>query len=172
MNNLKEKFFLCRNFAMTKGSNQRFLPQNGKKSPEFQRSMWPQLLENLKVFTYDVLFALHHTVALNCYRLFGEFRKQRQQISTYRLIHINCPYYSPNGGSFSRIHQHTAHKRGSISRIHQPKGGPPLNFNNQKEIPSTKKGQFLWIQRYTVLFLKVQNSKTFMTSNKHAPQTL
>ena len=91
---LKEIFFLCRNFAKAKGSNQRFLPQNGEKSPEFQRFLWPQLLENLKVFTYDersytkvaVLFALHHTVALNFYRLFGEFRKQRQ----YVLAHLSA----------------------------------------------------------------------------------
>lgn len=83
---LKNSSIYSENFAKSKGSNQRFLPQNGKKSPEFQRFLWPQLLENLKVFTYDersytkvaVLFALHHTVALNCYRLFGEFRKQRQ----------------------------------------------------------------------------------------------
>ena len=86
LQNFYEMFFLFKNFAKAKRSHQRFLPQNGEKSPEFQRSMWPQLLENLKVFTYDersytkvaVLFALHHTVALNCYRLLGEFRKQRQ----------------------------------------------------------------------------------------------
>ena len=32
-------------------------------------------------------------------------------------------------------------QRGSISRFHQPKGGLPLDFNQQKKgIPSTKKG--------------------------------
>ena len=98
-------FFLCRNFAMAKSSNQRFLPQNGEKSPEFQRFLWPQLLENLKVFTYDersytkvaVLFALHHTVALNCYRLFGEFRKQRQWVS------IKGGFFSESAIRFSNI---------------------------------------------------------------------
>ena len=65
----------------------------------------------------------------------------------------------PKSGSASRIHQHTGPQKGSASRIHQPKGvglqdiinqkgGPSLDFINQKEIPSTKKRQFLWIQRY------------------------
>ena len=69
----------------------------------------------------------------------------------YRQIHRNCPQRqtpSLNGGSTSRIHQHTAPIRGSASRIHQhtapqkgvrlqnssryspTKGGPPLEFIN------------------------------------------
>ena len=47
---------------------------------------------------------------------------------------------APKRGSTSRIHQHTAPQKGSASKFHQPKGGPPLDFINQKGIPSTKKG--------------------------------
>ena len=46
---------------------------------------------------------------------------------------------SPQMGITSRIHQHPDTKKGSTSRIHQPKGGPPQNFINHKGIP-TKKG--------------------------------
>ena len=53
----------------------------------------------------------------------------------YRLIHRNCPQRrtpSQNGGSASRIHQHTAKKRGSASRIYQPKGGSASRFHQPK----------------------------------------
>ena len=94
----------------------------------------------------------------------------------------------PERGSASRVHQHIAHQKGfrlqnsstyspSKGVCHQnssTKGGPPLDFINQKgglplsfinqeRIPSTKKGvrlqgQFLWIQRYSILlFVKPQS---------------
>ena len=102
-------------------------------------------------------------------------------LALYRLIHRNCPQRrtpSQNGGSASRIHQHTAQKRGvrlqnpstkggsasrihqpkggSASRFHQPEGGPPLDFINQKGVRlqnsstySPKKG------------VRLQNSSTY-----------
>ena len=42
---------------------------------------------------------------------------------------------APQKGSASRIHQHTAQKKGSASRFHQPKGGPLLDSINQKGGP-------------------------------------
>ena len=43
----------------------------------------------------------------------------------YRMIPHNCQKLA------SKIHQDTAPKRGSDSRIHQLKDGPPLDFINQ-----------------------------------------
>ena len=54
----------------------------------------------------------------------------------YFMIHRNCPQRrtpSQNGGSASRIHQHTAPKRGpplEFINIQPPKGSPPLEFIN------------------------------------------
>ena len=59
---------------------------------------------------------------------------------------------STRRGSASRIHQHTAPKRGSASRIHQP------TAPNQPKMGVSLQGQFIWIQRYNIVDMRLFQS--------------
>ena len=78
---------------------------------------------------------------------------------TGRQIYRNCPQrrtHSLNGGSASRIHQHTAPQKGDRiqnSSTYSPiKGGPPLEVINQSNPP---------LDFITYIGVRLQNSSTY-----------
>ena len=90
------------------------------------------------------------------------------------LEFINNP--APKRGSASRIHEHTAPKKGVRLQNSSTKGGLPLDFINQKGvclqisstkkgIPSTKKGVRLQGQ-----FLQIQQYQFFIVFQTHQPR--